>query len=143
MNPARYKIALRISHPNMDPEDISTQLHLSPSRKWKAGTPRTTPAGKRLAGTNRETYCVFDLDEQTSGDLVETLSAFTKKLLAFKPFLHKIQSTGGGIEYFVGLFVKKNAGITIDKSLMVQLLDLGIELSLDIYDLPNPKKVTR
>jgi hypothetical protein len=144
MYPARYKIALRITHPNMDPEDISTKLGLNPFRKWKAGTQRTTPAGKKLSGIYKETYCVFDLGDKTGRDLVETLSSLTKKLVAFKPLLQNIRSTGGSIEYSIGLFVKSNTGVVIDQRIMIQLVDLGIDLLFDIYESEDtPGKATR
>jgi hypothetical protein len=133
MYPARFVISLRITHPSMDPEDISTQLHLKASIKRKVGLRRTTPAGTLLAGTNDATFCVFELDAKTRGHLDTSLNALTKKLFRLKPFLQKIRSTGGSIEYFIGLFVKKNTGIMLGKSLMTQLVDLGIDLSLDIY----------
>lgn len=144
MYPAKYKIALRITHPCMDPDDISKQLRLKSSRKWKAGSQRTTPAGKRLTGTNKETYCVFDLDTKARGDLPSTLNTRIKKLLAFMPLFQKIRSTGGTIEFFVGLFIKINTGMVLDRSLMAQLVDLGIDLSLDIYEAqPSTKEAAR
>lgn len=144
MNPSKYKIALRINHPNMDPEDISRQLRLSPSRKWKAGTPKTTPTGKQLTGTYKETYCVFDLDEKSGDDLESTLCTLTKQFRSFEHFLKKVRLTGGSIEYFIGLFVKKNTGLELSGSLMAQLVNLGIDLSFDIYESQHfPKKTVR
>lgn len=125
----------------MDPEDISGQLDLSPSRKWKAGSQRSTPAGEQLAGTNKETYCVFDLDEKVGSDLELTLCALTTKFRNFEKFFKKVRSTGGTIEFFVGLFVKVNTGIVLDRGLMAQLTKLGIDLSFDIYESHRPRKV--
>ncbi len=144
MHPARYKISLRITHPSMDPEYISKQLSLKPFRKWKAGSQRTTPSGKRLTGTYKDTYCVFDLDEKIGDDLESTLGTLTRKFYAHKHFLKKVQSTGGNIEYFIGLFVNKNTGLVLDRRLMIQLTELGIDLSFDIYsDQTSTKKVAR
>jgi hypothetical protein len=142
MYPARYKISLRITHPNMDPEDISGQLGLSPFRKWKAGSQRTTPTGKQLPGTYKETYCVFDLDEKSDGELESTLCTLTKQFRSLKHFFKKVRSTGGSIEYFIGLFVEKNTGIELDGNLMAQLVNLGIDLSFDIYELQHFQKKT-
>ena len=128
----------------MDPADISRQLRLSPSRKWKAGTQRTTPTGKQLTGTYKETYCVFDLDEKSDGDLESTLLTLTKQFHSFEHFLKKVRSTGGSIEYFIGLFVKKNTGLELDSGLMAQLVNLGIDLSFDIYESQHfQKKIVR
>ncbi|TKB68028.1 MAG: DUF4279 domain-containing protein [Nitrospira sp.] len=144
MYPARFEISLRITHPSMDPEDISTQLRLKASTKWKAGLRRTTPVGTLLAGTNDATFCVFELDAKTRGHLDTTLNTLTKKLFRFKHFFQKIRSTGGSIEYFIGLFVNRNTGIILDRSLMAQLVNLGIDLSLDIYaSQPTQKKAAR
>lgn len=142
MYPARYKISLRITHPSMDPDDISGQLGLSPFRKWKAGSQRTTPTGKPLTGIYKETYCVFDLEEKSAGDLESTLYTLTKQFRSFEHFLKKVRSTGGSIEYFIGLFVKKNTGLVLESSLMAQLVNMGIDLSFDIYESQHFQKKT-
>lgn len=89
-----------------------------------------------------ETHCVFDLDEKSRGGLESTLRALTTKLLSSEHFLKKIRSTGGNIEYFIGLFVKKNTGLVLDTSLMAQLVNLGIDLSFDIYESQHLQKKT-
>lgn len=144
MDSPKYKVALRVTHPSMDPDDISKRLGLNPSRKWKAGSRRTTPAGRQLTGINKETYCVFDLDEKSGDDLESTLCTLTKQFRSFESFLKKIRATGGSIEYFIGLFVKRNTGVALDGSLMAQLANLGIDLSFDIYESQHfPKKTAR
>jgi hypothetical protein len=137
MYPAKYKITLRITHPSMDAEDIAIQLGLQASRRWSAGSRRTTPTGTLLSGVNDVTFCMFELEVpmEMIGDLGSALSLWTKKLFAAKSFFDHIRSTGGTIEYFIGVFMEKgNTGVVMEVSLMNQLVELGIGLSLDIYE---------
>ena len=121
MYPARYKISLRITHPTMDPEDISTQLGLRACVSQKVGSRRTTPAGTLLSGTRDATFCVFELEVSTAmrGDLESALNMWTKKLFASKSFFQNIRSTGGTSEYFIGVFMEKgNTGVVFEDRLV-------------------------
>ena len=44
----KFKIDLRIWHPNLAPELISKKLHLMPDTYWKSGDTRKTPTGSSL-----------------------------------------------------------------------------------------------
>ena len=56
MDPFTYAISLRIWHPGMEPQFITSALKLEPNRMLKVGKQRETPARQKLSGTNRETY---------------------------------------------------------------------------------------
>lgn len=46
-----FVVALRIWHPNIDPAVITGKLGISPEWTHKAGSQRTTPKGRPLAGS--------------------------------------------------------------------------------------------
>jgi Domain of unknown function (DUF4279) len=55
-NHYRYAISLRVTHPSLDPAEITSALQLTPSRTWRAGEPRTTPKGTPLQGVYSNTF---------------------------------------------------------------------------------------
>lgn len=141
MYPLNYDVSLRVRHPAMDSEEICAQLGLQARWKWTAGTQRKTPKGIPLKGEHSSTYCCFDLENPAEKDLVDFLGYWNTRLYPHKQLFQQIRSTGGSLEYFIGLYLEKNSGAVLNLSLLDQLVDLGIELSLDLY--VGPRKRTR
>ena len=54
-----YSVALRIRHPDMDPQDVTAALGIEPKHAWRAGEARRTPVGTPLTGVYRDTYLVL------------------------------------------------------------------------------------
>jgi hypothetical protein len=48
-------------------------------------------------------------------------------------FFHRIRSDGGKVEFFVGWFLKTQAGDDFDLALLSRLVRLQIDLALDNY----------
>jgi hypothetical protein len=129
-------ISLRLTHPSLDPSEITSALHLNPSRSWCAGEPRTTPTGRQLQGQNRETYWTAHLVEGRwpPARLPVLLGQALDQLAPHRDFFHGICSQGGTIELFVGWFFDdQNAGDVFDCDLLARMADLRIDLSLDVY----------
>src|SRR3989442_7340000 len=137
MNPFEYKVALRLGHPSMDPDEISAALSLKPQRKWKAGEQRKTPTGIPLEGNYEQSYWSCDMDHPNGVTLSEFLDKLTKQLEGKKEFLAKISSTGGNTEFFIGWFSGSNSGDTFDWKLLKKLAELKINLSFDVYGNPG------
>ena len=138
MYPYKYSVALRISHPTMNPDIITKKLGLQPFRKWMAGERRSTPKGNILKGINRETYWVAELhSEKRLLSRKMTLEDFlTEQLARFKKmeiYFANIRKAGGRIEFFVGLFCDNNTGVEVSSRLLAGMGKLGIDVSLDIY----------
>lgn len=138
MNPFRYCVSLRFTHPSMDPKKISKRLGKSPSRQWKAGEPRTTPKGGKLDGTWKESYWTGELHSEksiksTKIEFENFLSAALDELAPFTKFIKKIQKEGGSAEFFVGLYGSKNFGMELEPNLLERFGKMGIRLALDIY----------
>jgi hypothetical protein len=124
----------------MDAEEICDQLGLQVQRKWTAGSKRETPIGTSLEGRNRSTYCCFGLEARKGYDLEDSLIRWNETLSPHKRFFKRIRSTGGSVEYFIGMYFEKNSGVEFNVTLLKQLVDLGIELSIDLYGGPAKKK---
>lgn len=138
MNPYEYKVSLRIRHPTIDPQIISSTLGLKPSRIWQAGTPRKTPNGENLEGINKETYWSAQLSNgknilSEEEALESYLLEKTNYLNKYSGFLGKLKETQGTLEYFIGVFGNKNMGCVFNSELLTSINSLGIEIALDIY----------
>jgi hypothetical protein len=143
MNPFRYSISLRLRHPSMDPEAISTALGETPRFSWKAGDRRRTPAGQVLEGLNDTTYWCSESIDGDGFELVYTIGSNLESLESHRSFLTDFCSTGGELEYFIGWYTDgRNTGETFDSDLLRRLADLQIDLAFDVYGLdqsPAPK----
>jgi hypothetical protein len=140
MSTFRYKISLRIIHPNIDPVVISQTLHLQPKRIWKLGEPRITPAGTPLQGNYDNSYWSYAYstpdDEQSSAFIRSTALA----LQQHREFFHRLRTEGADIEFFIGWFSDRNFGETFSCDLLGILADLQIDLGFDVY--PEDNEVT-
>ncbi len=133
MNPLKYDVSFRVRHPEMDPEHISEELGLKATYKWKAGTGRKTPKGETLKGTHESTYCSFELQHPQKTGLSDLLKQFNNKLYQHRDFIKSIRVTGGSLEYFVGWYSNKDSGEIFDLELLTQLVELGIDLSIEVH----------
>ncbi len=136
MNEYTYDLSFRIKHPYFDPEDICLTLGMDAKHKWKKGEQRRTVSGDVLKGTYHETYCCFEL-EAGNDSLVKALQNMNSKLQLCGLFLREIRETGGGMEYFIGMYFERNTGEVFDCALMGELSELGISLALDLYGESN------
>ena len=143
MYPFRYDISLRITHPTMHPQQICDRLGLQAKRMWKVGQPRVTPTGTPLSGVYKQTYCTFSLACSRKDELERFIERSNKILQPHKRFLRHISSTGGSIEYFVGMYLDKNHGVILSPELLDELAKLQITLALDLYGGPDQRRQDR
>jgi hypothetical protein len=125
-----YGVSLQIFHPNMDPDDIAQHLDRKPKRSWRAGEPRSTPKGRPLEGTYRETYCVFDVSRGDDGELAACLREAVTKFEAAKAFFQHIRATGGRINFYV-TWRTGERGEVFDIGLLSRMAEVGIDLGIE------------
>lgn len=126
-----FQLSLRITHPSMDPHEISIALGLEPDVKHKVGERRKTPKGTILEGAYLHSYwsCRLQKDERLSN----LISSANKILIEKLPFLTRLTETGGRLEYFIGCFVPPHVGDTLDSKLLKDCACLNVNLSFDMY----------
>lgn len=88
-------------------------------------------------------YCFFDLARLREDELERFITHSNKILQRHKRFLHRISSTGGSVEYFVGMYLERNHGVTLSPELLYELATLQIALSLDLYGGLDQRKTKR
>ena len=134
----RYCVTLRISHPQIDPCEISKQLGVESSSSWRSGDPIVGKNGEIREGKRKENFWRYQPHKEhklLSSDqyLEDYLEMFTKKLIMHKEYFSEIVRGGGKINYFIGLFSENSIGNDFSASLLKQLGELNIDLQLDIY----------
>ncbi|MFC3550718.1 hypothetical protein ACFOLC_06765 [Lysobacter cavernae] len=142
MNPYRYRVSLRATHPSADLAPLFDALGLTPKRSWRAGQPRPTPHGNALAGVYRDSYGYAELtpDEQArdwSREHVEDfLDGVQQRLSMHRDRFHAFTAQGGRCGLFIGLFSEQNFGFEISPDLSAAMAALKLTLGFDIY--PDP-----
>ena len=139
MKKYKYDVSFRVRHPSMDPDLICSTLGLEAKSKWKAGSERKTPKGKPLLGKYEFSFCTFSLKHPKDIHIADFLKFYNKKLNKQKYFLNSVRVSGGSLEYFIGWYTNENCGEVFDVELLKNLVDLGIEISLDIYPAAHSK----
>jgi hypothetical protein len=151
--PQAFELVLRIRHPSMDPEAISTQLQISAEHCFKAGQPRKSGAG---GSVYTETYWLATLNPgwwpadisahsyipglalTLTGGATETHSEMAKTVLGralsvcatrfmrpHRDFFHRIQSEGGQVRLLVELNTAAVGGFTLTPELAREINVLG------------------
>jgi hypothetical protein len=100
-----FTVMLRIRHPSIDPDEITSKLGLEPQHSWKAGETRRTAQGTPLEGAYRESFWTGEFHELETGlkGVVETeaaLMAAVVQLRRSQAFLSKLQAEGGTVELY-------------------------------------------
>lgn len=140
MNTFRYRVSLRIIHPNIDPAVITQALGLQPKRTWTRGQPRQTPTGQPLEGIYRDSYWYHAYDTPDDEQCAAFIHSAAMALQQHGDFFHRLRSEGADTQFFVGLFSSGNFGETFEHDLLGILSDLKIDLGFDIY--PDDTTVT-
>src|SRR5437773_6219525 len=77
-----FSVSLHISHPDIDPAEISSAVHLTPKRMTRAGAPRTTPKCDPLEGTYEFSHWMHKFDVGKASDLGSVLEQLIARLQA-------------------------------------------------------------
>jgi len=131
-----FKVSLWITHPTIDPEDISRALSLSPSRQTKVGQQRATPAGGPLEGTYQFSSWRHQFDTSSVIDLSEFLAWLVQRLEQHTGYFVNLAREDGSVVLLCTILADGNWDEEFQHTLLRRLSDMAIDLRLDVY--PNP-----
>ena len=121
----------------MRAEVITEALGMKPRFRWNVGD-REGHTQAPLEGTYPTTYWCSDAVKGMGFDLEERLRLEIAGVEPHSDFLTLFTSTGGSIEYYIGWSTDAvNTGATFGADLLKRLGDLEIDLSLDVYGMPE------
>lgn len=105
-----------------------------PSFAWNKGESRLLPHGKELNCVKKNSYATFRLYKSEERWLPELLSESVARLSAHREFFRQLKSDDGGrAEFFIGWFLSRSGGDTLPSALLLEVADLGLDLSFDVY----------
>lgn len=137
MHPYTFRVSLRANHPSSDLFFLSELFGLNRRHGWTVGDDRVTSKGTPLGGVRNESYWSAHVTEdETSSEewqLEDILERSVTEVLDRGPKLFEFFSTGGTLNYFIGLYGTRNYGLNFSPELMSKLARAKIELQLDVY----------
>jgi hypothetical protein len=128
-----FKVSMSVTHPNIDPAEVSAALDLAPQRATRAGAPRTTPKGAPLKGTYEFSCWTHRFDVEGASELGVVLDSLVERLQRHEQFFHRVVKEGGSVELFCGVFAAGNWDEVLSHILLARLANLHIDLRLDVY----------
>ena len=133
LNEFSYCATLHISHPTIDPSEITAALQIEPSRMSRVGQAHRSVPGR-----------VYDFSHWSSklpakdhDDIPTFLARLVSQLSRHRNYLHELSDSGGEIECFIGIFPTRLCDQQYSHNLLAMLADLRIDLRLDYYDQPS------
>lgn len=129
----RYDASLHVHHPSTSPDTISAELGRTPERSHRKGDPRRTPAGTPLADTYPGNFWTCDLATEDQVDITDFLKKLVMTFLPNRSFLKQLNSTGGEVCIFLGIFGDGCCAHQFDNQLLTDLANTGFDLRLDFY----------
>ena len=146
MQTYKFKLDLRIWHPDLDPEEISKTLNFQPDTFWKNGDAKKTPTGSLLQGMHSETYWASNPFSNgwrysTEALIEEAINELITYLDKYIEFLQEI-SQEGIIRLWISSHSKSNFSIEIPPRMSAKFSELGLTFIHDAYQVPqnDPKE---
>ena len=105
---------------------------MTAERAWSVGEPRSTPKGRELPGTNKETYCVFGVKvdpSDVSGGLDDIVGGFEVQ----RSVLLDLSQSGGRCVIFVSWEASSNVGDLFSCQILERLIALKLSLAVEWF----------
>lgn len=134
MNVYELTVSLRVSHPTMSCDELSSNIGLTPEFSNNVGEERKNPKGVKLGGHYCKTYCCFSLEEKISGSIEDYVQKWCLHFNDQKDFFQQVKKSGGRSEFFIGIFLSGNSGFTFTAEDFSSLSSLGLDMAFDLYD---------
>ena len=132
---------LRIWHPKLDPDAVSSTLGIEPKIAWRDGEPRKTPKGTALQGVRSGGYWSanpFSYGWQPSTDmqLEDALEELVSFLEPHREFLHEL-SQEGTVRIWASTQSARNYALELTPKMLERLSLLGATFVHDVYQGPQ------
>jgi hypothetical protein len=136
-----YNVSFRITHPSIDPRELTRRFAMKPRWSWKSGELLTFPSGRVLKTPKKDSYwCYSEHYEGRSKNFFRRVGRLANRLKLHKIFLQKITESGGRCEIYVQLPGAKNIGDSLSPKALQLLADLDILLSVEVFPDMRTKK---
>lgn len=128
-----FSVQLLISHPNIDPAEISKELSMTPQHWALAGSQRYTPKGTMLHGVHQRSSWSHSQDVFDKRHFFEDVMKIVDMLEPHRAFISKIRKEGGKVSINLHLPGSDNIGDSIEPPDLHKISDLGISLGIEVF----------
>jgi hypothetical protein len=132
MNDGRLWVSVRLRHPLMMPDLISSGMGIEPDVVSPVGGQRVTRGGKRLEGCYPETYWAFRLEDRSDANLDDALKSANQWLTSREGFVHDFVRSGGSVEYFVTVEPVDRMAFVLTPALLQDCVRFHATLSVEV-----------
>ena len=133
--PPRYRIILRIRHPELDPTEITMALGWKPQHSWKAGDRAVTPRGTKLPGVRSDGLWSCSFEFKGRGNIGQKLEGLLDHLVESKELFYRLGQMQAQSAMYLQMPGDTNNGARIPPEVLQRLAELQIALEFEIF--PN------
>jgi hypothetical protein len=128
-----FHVELFVSHPTMDPSDITAALGLEAAIERRAGDPRMTPKGTILPGKNPKTWWRHCREYQVEGQwFAGKVTEFVESLAPHKSFFTRLRAEGGRAEVVLQ-FLNGYTSDSIPPATLASMGELGVSFGIENF----------
>jgi len=128
-----FQIQLLVRHPEIDPDEITDALGLTPDRSWKAGDQRSTPAGSALAGKYQLSNWSHSWEVVGERCFFKCAENIVRDLQCRQSFFVQLADDRGETMLNIQLYGKGSIGDVASPNFQTLLQSMGIRLGIEVF----------
>lgn len=138
MNDFDYSVSIRIRHPSIDPQKLTTMLGFAPQYSWRAGDRKPEGSGESGSATYRETYWLGRVPS-VAAEAIPDLpleNAIMFALLHIQrvdAFWTELIASGGSARIIVEVFGGRDLTLDLSPGTLSMLARFGVAISVDVH----------
>lgn len=136
--PRRVDVELLITHPTMDPADITAALGLEATFAFRAGDRRMSPRGVLLGGINRVTSWRHSVRHEIRGQHFSSkVTQLVNRLTPHGDFFADLRATNGRAVVIVQFLGDGYLGDNVPVDTLARMADLQLEFGIECFVVPQ------
>jgi galactose mutarotase-like enzyme len=132
MKNAKIFLSVRLWHPYFRAEKITNSIKKKATSYQTAGEMFKTPKGREIEKINKETYVVYDFQDENN-DLVSAIQKANSFLFENYDFFNEIKKTGGRCDYYITVDTDNKYAFVIPPDVFKDCSRLDVNLGVEIY----------
>lgn len=129
---AGLSLSIRIRHPSIAPELVSSRMKVKPTASHAVGSPRKTPSGKLLGGNYAETHWVFRLVDRDDTELGKAIELANEWLTIRTEHVEAIVNSGGAVELYITVSSPGTLAAELPAELLIRCAALRLSISVEV-----------
>lgn len=129
----RFKIAIMVKHPSLDPDELTAALGRAPRHSRQAGQPRANVRGEPMPGVWPLSYWLATRRVEGQRHFFAAICEEVAALEAQAALLGRILAEGGEVLLTISLAGEDNIGDVMPAAMLLRLGTLGVGLGIEVF----------